>query len=184
MATNDVNLGTGYATGMFYHAPAGTALPAYPLETLDEAWEEVGYVSSDGITFHHGVSSEVLKDWSNTIRRQLQSDDTRTVTVPIISTTEESMKTLFGADNVVVTEATNAHGKLISINFKEGVLPGAEAFLFLMKDGDDAFMLGTTNGYISSVDDIAFQPGSPITWNATISADNWTEVKDNGQKSA
>ena len=51
MASNDVKLGAGLATGMFYHAPKGTALPTYPTETLAEAWKEVGYVAEDGITW-------------------------------------------------------------------------------------------------------------------------------------
>ena len=41
MASNAVNLGIGRATGMFYHATKGTALPAYPTETLAAAWTEV-----------------------------------------------------------------------------------------------------------------------------------------------
>ena len=44
MATHDTKMGIGYASGMFYHAPAGTALPSYPTETLPAAWVEVGDV--------------------------------------------------------------------------------------------------------------------------------------------
>lgn len=181
MASNAVNLGSGYASGMFYHAPKGTALPTYPTETLAEAWEEVGYVAEDGITWHHGRSATPLKDWSNTIRRQLQDDPTGTVAVPVISTTEEVLKTMFGEDNVTATAATSGHGKLISVEVKEGVMSGEEAFLFLMKDGDDCFMLGTTAGFITALDDISFTPGSVINWGATVSASAWTFMKDDGQ---
>ena len=183
MPTNTVNLGAGAATGMFFHAPKGTALPAYPTAELAAAWKEVGYVAEDGISWHHGRSSEALKDWSNTIRRQLQSTDDKTVTVPIISTTAEVLKTIFGESNVVSGAATADHGNLISVEVKEGTLSGEEAFLFLMKDGEDAFMLGTTSGFITTLDDIAFAPGSPITWNATVSGNGWTFMKDDGQAS-
>ena len=181
MASNSVNLGIGAATGMFFHATAGTALPAYPTEALGAGWKEVGYVSDAGITWHHGRSAEPLKDWSNSIRRQLQSDATGTVAAPIISTTNEVLDTLFGSSNVTSAVATTAHGALESIEVKEGVMSGEEAFLFLMKDGDDTFMLGTTSGFITNLDDINFAPGSVITWNATISADAWTFMKDDGQ---
>ena len=50
MASNKVNLGIGLATGMFYTAPAGTTLPAYPSASLT-SWTEVGAVSADGITW-------------------------------------------------------------------------------------------------------------------------------------
>ena len=45
----DTKLGLGLATGMFYHAPAGTALPTYPSEQLNAAWVKVGDVSDAGI---------------------------------------------------------------------------------------------------------------------------------------
>ena len=44
-----VLLGLGNATGMFYHAPAGTALPTYPSEQLAAAWKEVGLVGDAGL---------------------------------------------------------------------------------------------------------------------------------------
>lgn len=181
MASNAVNLGAGLATGMFFHAPAGTSLPAYPSEELDAAWKEIGFVSQDGITWHHGRSAEALKDWSNSIRRMLQSSDDKTVAATIISTTKEVLETIFGKDNVKETAATADHGKLEAVKVEEGVMSGEEAFLFLMKDGDDTFMLGTEKGFITSLDDITFAPGTTINWPATVSADAWTFMKDDGQ---
>jgi len=182
--TNAVNLGIGNASGYFYHAPKGTALPDSPLAELAEAWKEVGYVSQDGITWHNGRTATPLKDWANKIRRQLQEDSTGTVEVPIISTTGEVLKTLFGEDHVTETAATSAHGKLVSVDVEEGVVSSDEAFLFIMKDGDDVMMLGTTSGLITDVADITFAPGDAITWSATVSADKWTFMKDDGQKTA
>lgn len=170
--SNNVNLGIGKATGYFYHAPADTALPTSAATAPGTGWTEVGYISEDGITWSTGRSSEPLKDWANKIRRQLQSETTGTVAAPIISTTAEVLKTIFGED--AVTEAT---GKITAV-VSEGAVSGEEAFLFLMKDGDDLMMLGTTNGYITALDDITFAPGSAITWNATISADTWTFMKE------
>lgn len=180
--TNAVKLGAGCGTGMFFHAPAGTALPVSPYDELDEAWEEVGYVSEDGIGWHTGRSGEPLKDWAGKTRRILESSDDRTVTVPIISTTEEVLKTIFGEDNVTVTPATSTHGKIISFTAKQGAISGEEAFLFIMKDGDDMTMLGTTRGFVSTLDDITFAPGTPIIWNATIVGDEWTDTMDDNQK--
>ena len=179
MASNNVKLGTGLATGMFYHAPKGTALPTYPTESLAEAWSEVGYVSDEGITWHHGRSGESVKDWSNTIRRIINSSDDKTISVPIISTTKESLKTIFGADNVVETAATTGHGKLLTIT-SDSMMSGEEAFLFIMRDGDDSIAIGTTGGFISALDDITFS-GSTIIWNATLNMSAWTMILDDGQ---
>ena len=168
---------------MFYHAPAGTDLPAYPGEELDEDWAEVGAVSSDGISFNSNWSFEKLKDWAKQTQRTLPSDDNGTVSVPVIATTEESFKTCFGTKNVTVTPATQDHGKLIAVDFASDGMPEAEAYLFLVKDEDDMIMLGTTKGYITELAEVAFQPDQAISWNPTISADKWTIMKDDGQKS-
>lgn len=184
MSSYDVNLGIGNAAGYFYHAPKGTALPESPLATLNEAWKNVGYVAEDGIVWHHGRTATPLKDWARQILRQLQEDSTGTVQVPIISTTPEVLKTIFGEDHVTEAAAAAAHGKLTSVEVEEGVISGEEAFLFIMKDGDDAMMLGTTSGFITEVGDVNFAPGDAITWDATVSAAKWKFMKDDGQKTA
>lgn len=184
MASNDVKLGVGNATGYFYHATKGTALPASPLETLASGWTEVGYVAQDGIGWHTGRTATTIKDWANKIRRMLQEDGSGTVNVPIISTTKTVLETLFGASNVTAAAATSAHGALASVDVEEGVISGEEAFLFIMKDGDDAMMLGTTNGFITDLGDVSFARANAITWNATVSADKWTFMIDDGQKSS
>lgn len=188
MATHAVNLGVGnYAesgtTGMFYHAPKGTSLPAYPGEELAAGWTEAGAISEDGITLNTNRTFEQLKNWAKKIARLLPSEEAGTVGAPVLDTTEESFKTIFGADNVKVTAASTEHGKLISVDIEPNNMPEAEAYLFLMKDGDDMIMIGTTEGYISEVAEVAFQPNAAITWNATITADKWTIMKDDGQTS-
>lgn len=184
--THNVNLGAGNSaesgtTGMFYHAPAGTALPAYPAASLSADWKEVGAISADGITLNTNRTFDELKNWANKIARQLPAEESGAVGAPIIDTTEESFKTIFGKDNVQVTPATATHGKLISVDLENGSTPGAEAFLFLMKDDDDMIMIGTTNGYIAELGEIAFQPNNAITWDTTIKADKWKIMKDDGQ---
>lgn len=180
--TNDVNLGIGLATGMAFHAPVGTALPTYPGEKLSDAWKEIGAVSEDGISYAMNHSLEPLRNWAKEIERLTAADGDASVAAPFIDTTKETLEALFGAENVKETEATADHGKLLSIEIGPDTMPDAEAFLFLMKDGDDMLMIGTTRGFVTEVGDIAFAPTEAIKWEATISAKSWTIVKDNGQK--
>ena len=179
--TNETKLGIGLATGMFFHAPAGTALPDYPAAQLDAAWEEVGDITEDGIVLATDKNTENLKNWAKVIKRVIMTDHTETIQAPIMDTTEESLKVVVGEDNVQVTAANAQHGKIVKANLSDGNLPEPEAFLFLMKDGDDMIMIGTKKGYISELAEVAFQPNAAITWNATITADVWTIMKDDGQ---
>lgn len=179
--THDVNLGIGLATGMAFHAPKGTALPTYPGEELAEAWQEIGAVSEDGIEYDPNHSMDPLRNWAKEIERLLPADGDTTIKAPFMDTTKETLETLFGAENVVETAATQTHGKLLSITIGPDTMPDAEAFLFLMKDGDDMIMIGSSNATVTAVDGISFAPNSAIIWNATISSKSWTIVKDNGQ---
>ena len=86
----DVKLGTGRATGMFYHAPAGTALPTSLATTLPEAWVHVGDVSDTGITLAFNKSVTNLKNWANVIKRAIQTDHSETIQSPIMDTTADT----------------------------------------------------------------------------------------------
>lgn len=181
MASNKVNLGIGDASGMFYTAPAGTALPTNGSEALSADWEEVGAVTADGITWSTGKDSDPLRNWAKEVVRLIASDEGGTVTAPIMDTTEDTLKAIFGDDNVTVTAATATHGNVVSVTVEPGVSASPKAFLFKMKDGDDLIILGTPKGIIREVGDITMSPTEAITWEATIEAASWTFLKDDGQ---
>lgn len=160
----DTKLGLGLATGMFYHAPAGTALPTDPTATIPNTWTHVGDVTNDGITLTMDKSVENLRNWANVIKRVIMTEHTETIQAPIMDTTEEVLKTVLGEDNV--TTASD----ITTVNLSAASLPDEEAFLFVMKDGDDMMMIGCTNGQVTSVDDVTFAPESAINWVPTITA--------------
>lgn len=180
MATNKVNLGIGLATGMFYTAPAGTALPTDMSSSLS-SWNEVGAVTSDGITWSTGKDSEPLRNWAKEVERLIASDEGGTVQAPLMYTEQKTLETIFGASNVSVSAATAQHGAVVSVTVEPGVSAAPAAFLFVMKDGDDMIYLGTTKGIVRDVDDITMSPTEAIVWTATIEASSWTLIKDNGQ---
>ena len=160
----DTKLGLGLATGMFYHAPAGTALPTDPTAAIPADWTHVGDVTNDGITLTMDKSVENLRNWANVIKRVIMTEHTETIQAPLMDTTEEVLKTVLGEDNV--TTASD----ITTVNLSAASLPPEEAFLFVMKDGDDMMMIGCTNGQVTEVDDVTFAPESAINWVPTITA--------------
>lgn len=160
----DVKLGLGRATGMFYHAPAGTALPTSLATTLPEAWVHVGDVTDAGITLALNKTSTNLRNWANVIKRVIVTEHSETVQSPIMDTTAESLKAVFGEDNVTV-----ANDK-VNVNLSSSALPEEEAFLWIMKDGDDLLAIGCTNGQVTAVDNVSFAPNNAINWVPTITA--------------
>lgn len=176
MASNEVQLGGGYASGMFYTAPIDTPLPGYPGDDLT-AWTEVGDIDADGITFTPR-GSDTLKNWAGQPKRVIPNADPATVKAKIMDTTESALKVVFGSENVHKTASTQSHGELIEIDLDSK--PSPAAFLFIMKDGDDMKILGTSNGLISELGDVAFKNDEAIEWDLTIQGD-WTLVCDDGQ---
>lgn len=177
----DTKLGIGLATGMFYHAPAGTALPTSLVTTLDSKWKHVGDVSDAGITLGFNKSVTNLKNWANKIKRSILADHSETVQAPVMDTTEESLKTVVGEKNVA-----KANG-VIGVNLSDGDLPPQEAFLFVMKDGDDMMAIGCSYGQITAVDNVAFAPGDAIKWTVTITgqgSDGWQMIIEEGASGA
>lgn len=162
---SNVRLGLGAATGMFFHAPAGTALPTDPTAAIDtQTWTHIGDVTDAGITLAMDKSVTNLRNWANAIKRVIMTEHSETIQSPIMDTTEEALKAVVGAGNV-----TTASG-VTTVNLSDGELPPEEAFLWVMKDGDDMMMIGCTTGQVSAVDNVTFAPGSAINWTPTITA--------------
>lgn len=183
MATHDAKLGIGLATGMFYHAPAGTALPAYPLESLASAWVEVGDVSDAGITLTFDKSTANLRNWANQIKRTVMTEHAETIQATIMDTTKEVLETILGDGSVTETAATATHGKVLTASLTQSELPPEEAYLFIMKDDDDVIAIGCTKGQITSMDAVTFSPGQTINWVPTITGldAGWQWISDDGQ---
>lgn len=161
---SDVKLGLGNITGMFYHAPANTALPTDPTATLGNAWTHIGDVSDAGITLSLNKSTSNLRNWANAVKRVIMTEHSEEIQCAVMDTTEESLKTVFGASNVTVAN------NVITVNLSDGNLPPEEAFLWVMKDGDDMIMIGCSRGQVSAVDNVTFAPGDVISWTPTITA--------------
>lgn len=168
---SDVKLGLGRATGMFYHAPAGTALPTDPTATLAEAWVHVGDVSDAGITLTLNKTTENIKNWANVVKRVIMTEHSETVQTPIMDTTAEVFEAVVGSGNV--TTATS----ITTVNLSDGALPPEEAFLWVMKDGDDMMMIGCSRGQVSAVEAVTFAPNSAINWTPTITATGDSGIK-------
>lgn len=181
MASNKANMGVGLSTGMAYRAPENTALPSTPSEALAADWQLIGDVSEDGLTWTVGKDNTPLKNWAKKIVRVISSDDNGAIKVPFLDTTADTFKTIFGDSNVTENAATAEHGNVFSVTVAPGVSAPPAAYLFLMKDGDDLLMVGTTSGVLTNLDDVTLAPGEPITWNATIESDAFTFAKDDGQ---
>lgn len=174
---SEVLIGAGKATGMFYTAPKGTALPATPGTAPAAAWELVGDISEDGISLKL-PSGDVIRNWALVAKRKVNTEN-GVVSAPIMDTTKKVLETLFGAKNVSYTAASSAHGAISGVELSPDVSAEPAAYLFLMKDGDTLAMLGSSDALITEIADISLKASEAAVWNASIDG-TWTFMIDDG----
>lgn len=166
MATNEVNIGKGRASGMLLTAASGTALPTTLTEETLEAWgTEVGFISDDGMTLRLSRTKENIKDWSNTVRRVVLTDHEEGASGNCICTTAAALTQLFGSGAV-----TTQTGGTFKVNLSTGTLPAPAAYLFVMIDGDDLLAYGCTEGQMAVTSDVSFTATDAIEWPFDVTA--------------
>lgn len=160
-------------TGAVLHAPVGTDLPTLTdltpsAVTIDPAFKDGGYVSSDGLTLTPDMSTSDINDWSGALVRRVLETFNGEVSFSLIQTDDVTFKMAFGDDYVTVEEATASDGtKLMA---KLGAhLPDPEAWIFKMKDGAARILIALPNAQVTAMDEITFNATDPIGWNLTLS---------------
>ena len=110
--------------GVIFRAPLGTDLPVTAKEALDAAFKDQGGISDAGITNAQTRDVKKIKDFGGKTIATPQSDYTETVEVEFVESTRlETLKTVFGDDNVTFTAATSTTGALIEVDHTAASLP-------------------------------------------------------------
>lgn len=173
-----VLVGKGDSTGMAFRAPAGTALPTYPGESLSADWVQIGNVGEDGVTLAT-PSGDVIRNWALEAERRVNTENGK-LTVPFIHTDKATLETMFGENNVNYVAANASHGNLTSVVLAPDVYAEPAAYLFLMRDGSSRAYVGSSNALVTETSDITFNGTEAAVWEGTIDG-TWTFMHDDGQ---
>lgn len=98
---DNVSFGKPKSTGAVFVAPAGTPLPTTAWESLNGAFEGLGYVSEDGLV--NGIETDVedVNAWGGDLVLTGQTTFKEMFTVNLIETNAEALKVYYGEANVV-----------------------------------------------------------------------------------
>ena len=170
MAINNANVVIGApdqskTTGAVQWTAVGTALPTDARTVLD--WTSGGYVSTDGVSLSLDQSTTAIQDWSLGHIRELLEDFTGTVTFAFVQTDYETLKMLFGEDNVTLTAADREHGAIIHVSMG-AELASPQMFAFNMKDGDQRIRLVLPNAQPKLGGELTFVANAPISWSVSL----------------
>jgi len=109
MATLDasrVGVAAGKVTGAIFTAPAGTALPTDAVTALPEAYQCIGYTSSDGWTNSESSSSTDIRAYEGqAVVYTSQAEYKEEITIKPIQIAVEAFRFIYGDDAVEITDA-------------------------------------------------------------------------------
>ena len=146
-------------------APTGSTRPVNADDALDSAYVPLGYVGEDGVTETSERSTEEIRAWGGVKVRTVQTEYGCSLSLTLIeSRRAETLKTVFGDDNVTVADG------VITVKRNEAVLPHRQ-WVIDMKDGDNARRLDVGYGQITEVGDVTYSDGEAISYEVTISCD-------------
>ena len=85
-------------TGAVYVAPTGTTAPTASGSSLDAAFIDLGYVSSDGITEGIDKSTTQIRSWQDgSLVREIVSEGTYSLDMTFIETKEAVLELYYGS---------------------------------------------------------------------------------------
>lgn len=108
MADNNSNLvtaGKPKVGGAVFRAPIGTTLPTDAITALASGFQNVGYISEDGVTNGNSKESEKIKDWGGvTVLTITKSKETTYKFTMIESMNKTALQTYYGDEAVTGTD--------------------------------------------------------------------------------
>lgn len=133
MANNasNVSFGKPKATGGVWIAPSGSTLPTDGTTALDAAFVNMGYISDEGYVSNVETDTEEVTAWGGDTVLTAQSSFRETHTVNFIETNANTLKTIYGEDNVTVDDQTGA----ITVNSTSAELPECVVVIELLLTG-------------------------------------------------
>jgi hypothetical protein len=155
MTTTAANVRVG-VTGGVYTAPEGTAIPTTIEAALNGAFEDVGYISEDGVTQSIGEDITDLKAWQNgDVVRKIQTSHDLTYTFTMIETSDVTLATYYG----------NYAAGVVQIDGEQ--LPH-KSWVLEVQDGDDDVRIVIPDGQITERGDLVYQNGDAVGYPVTI----------------
>ena len=176
----NVAIGNEKSSGMFFHAPydssnpqtmptTGAAVLALT-EGQSSPWAIAGAISEEGPSWTPFGSTESIRLWDLSVARNVETEK-GSMSIPVISTHSESMKTVFGTD-AVTTTATG-----FTVNAADGPKNKEESFVLYGKDGEDDLIWTCEHGMVTDISEVGLTPTGALIWNITVTG-GWKFSKD------
>lgn len=160
----EVTAGMPNISGYIYRAPLGTTLPTTADETLNAAFEDMGFISEEGVTEASGFESVDIKDWGGSSILNILSNRSSDFKAKFVSAyNTEVLKMLFGEENV---SGSLAAGLAVVVNTKD--LTPASYVIEMIGSGNELIRFVLPNAVPSAIGDITYVKNDAIKFDTTL----------------
>ncbi|MBQ6453754.1 MAG: hypothetical protein IJJ14_05310 [Coriobacteriales bacterium] len=162
--TSQIVTSRARVSGVFFVGPTTATLPTSASATFT-GFDELGYVSSDGITQSIDRSSTKLVDMSGDVVKVIDGTHELQYRLKPYQLTAEFLKIILGEDNVTVTS-----GELTAATINSKALE-AHAYIFdMMLSNGKLLRVVVPNAQLSAQGDIVFGVPNTVSSEMTITA--------------
>lgn len=158
----NVTAGKPNPAGAVFSAPIGTALPTDATSALNAAFNDLGYVSEDGVTNSTNLESESIREWGGQKVLVIQTSKDDQYKFKLIEASNiYAMKEVFGQTNV-----SKANGQItVTANGKELDARSYVIDMALSNGGIKRVVL--PNAKVSEIGDIVYSGSDAVGFDLT-----------------
>lgn len=166
-SANNVSAGKPKVGGAVFTAPVSTSLPTSADASLNQAFVNDGYISSDGVTrtFTPQTGDDV-KAWGGDVVLSTQTGKTDQYKLKFIESMNKDVLKLINGENNVTGELATG---LKVVGNSEEAQPHAYVIDQVLK-GNILYRIVLPNATISEIDDIVYKDDEPIGYGCTLKA--------------
>ena len=162
-----VSTGKPKATGAVYRAPLGTALPTDASTSLAAAFEELGFVSEDGVSNNNSPDSDTVKDWGGQTVLVLQNEKPDEWKLTLIEALNPNvLKTVYGDSKVTYNEGAGT----ITVQATADQLADKIYVIDMVMKGGALKRVVIPVGSISEVGEVVYKADEAVGYEITIAA--------------
>lgn len=163
----NVTAGKPKIGGAIFVAPVGTTLPESTSASLNTAFKNLGYISTDGVTNSNSMSSNDVKAWGGNTVLNTQTDKPDTFKFKLLEVLNvDVLKTVYGSSNV--TENSVSGEIEITANAEE-LTEMSWVIDMVLRNGTKKRIV-IPSAKVSAIADIVYKDDDAVAYDTTISA--------------
>lgn len=152
--------------GALFRAPLGTPLPKNTEDTLNTAFQSLGYISDDGLTNAFSPSTEKIKAWGGDIVNAVPKEKSDTFSFTLIEAINvEVLKMVYGDNNVKGTIATG-----LSIHVNSKALEAQCLVVEMILKNNILKRIVISNCLITEIDEVVYADGKNVGYRVKVEA--------------